>query len=156
MIGHWLGFYSAFMVAFSAYWDCLYMKAPPVHCIATHFEYEMEDANKAEDSPWRPLPEWRQPGICPQWMWRSHRNTFTFMLSRDLPRNMRTEYETIDEADLKEDGLGQWLVAGRTSGCEEKEMKLGLKGNGEEPVGGKVKIQKCPVSLSWLLDSSLS
>ena len=156
MIGHFgLGFYSAFMVADEVHIETLSYKegAAPVHWVSTGgTEYEMEDGSKQtvgteitlclnEDS-LEFANEYRVREVIEKYC--------SFMpvpifLSR---ANAETEYETIDEADLKEDDIVVEHIH-EDAKTEEKENENGEKEIVEvEPAKEKVKIEKRPVSLS--------
>ena len=156
MIGHFgLGFYSAFMVADQVHIDTLSYKegAVPVHWVSDGgTEYEMEDGNKEtvgteitlclnEDS-LEFANEYRVREVIEKYC--------SFMpvpiyLSK---ANAETEYETIDEADLKEDDVVVEHIHEEAK-TEEKENENGEKEIVEiEPAKEKVKIEKRPVSLS--------
>ncbi len=156
MIGHFgLGFYSAFMVADEVHIDSLSYKegAEPVHWVSDGgTEYEMEDGNKEtvgteitlclnEDS-LEFANEYRVREVIEKYC--------SFMpvpifLSK---ANAETEYETIDEADLKEDDVVVEHIH-EDAKTEEKENENGEKEIVEvEPAKEKVKIEKRPVSLS--------
>ncbi len=156
MIGHFgLGFYSAFMVADEVHIDTLSYKegADPVHWVSDGgTEYEMEDGNKEtvgteitlclnEDS-LEFANEYRVREVIEKYC--------SFMpvpiyLSK---ANAETEYETIDEADLKEDDVVVEHIHEEAK-TEEKENENGEKEIVEvEPAKEKIKIEKRPVSLS--------
>ena len=156
MIGHFgLGFYSAFMVADEVHIDTLSYKegAAPVHWVSTGgTEYEMEDGSKDtvgteitlclnEDS-LEFANEYRVREVIEKYC--------SFMpvpifLSK---ANAETEYETIDEEDLKEDDVVVEHIH-EDAKTEEKENENGEKEIVEvEPAKEKVKIEKRPVSLS--------
>ena len=156
MIGHFgLGFYSAFMVADEVHIDTLSYKegAAPVHWVsAGGTEYEMEDGSKDtvgteitlclnEDS-LEFANEYRVREVIEKYC--------SFMpvpifLSK---ANAETEYETIDEEDLKEDDVVVEHIH-EDAKTEEKENENGEKEIVEvEPAKEKVKIEKRPVSLS--------
>ena len=142
MIGHFgLGFYSAFMVADEVHIDTLSYKegATPVHWVSNGgTEYEMQDGDKTtvgseitlflnEDS-LEFANEYRAREVLDKYC--------SFMPVEIFLRkeNAEPEYETIDEADLKEtDEVVEHI---------EEEAK-----EGEEPKK-KVKIVKRPVSIS--------
>ena len=156
MIGHFgLGFYSAFMVADEVHIDTLSYKegAAPVHWVsAGGTEYEMEAGSKDtvgteitlclnEDS-LEFANEYRVREVIEKYC--------SFMpvpifLSK---ANAETEYETIDEEDLKEDDVVVEHIH-EDAKTEEKENENGEKEIVEvEPAKEKVKIEKRPVSLS--------
>lgn len=156
MIGHFgLGFYSAFMVADEVHIDSLSYKegSVPVHWVSDGgTEYEMEDGSKEtvgteitlclnEDS-LEFANEYRVREVIEKYC--------SFMpvpifLSK---ANAEQEYETIDEADLKEDDVVVEHIH-EDAKTEEKENENGEKETVEvEPAKEKVKINKRPVSLS--------
>ena len=156
MIGHFgLGFYSAFMVADEVHIDTLSYKegAAPVHWVsAGGTEYEMEDGSKdtvgteitlcLNDDSLEFANEYRVREVIEKYC--------SFMpvpifLSK---ANAETEYETIDEEDLKEDDVVVEHIH-EDAKTEEKENENGEKEIVEvEPAKEKVKIEKRPVSLS--------
>ena len=156
MIGHFgLGFYSAFMVADEVHIDTLSYKegAKPVHWVSTGgTEYEMEDGSKEgvgtemtlylnEDSV-EFANEYRMREVIEKYCSFMPVEIF---LSR---ANAEPEYETIDEADLKDDDVVIEHIH-EDAKMEEKEQENGEKQMVEvEPAKEKVKIQKRPVSLS--------
>ncbi len=156
MIGHFgLGFYSAFMVADEVHIDTLsYVDgAAPVHWMSNgETEYEMTDGDKTdvgteitlflnEDS-LEFANEYRMREVIEKYC--SFMPVEIFLSKA----NAETEYETIDEADLREDDV----VAERIH--EEAKMEERENENGEKemvevsPAKDKVKIEKRPVSLS--------
>ncbi len=156
MIGHFgLGFYSAFMVADEVHIDTLSYKegAAPVHWVSEGgTEYEMEEGNKEsvgteitlylnEDS-LEFANEYRVREVIEKYC--------SFMpVSIYLSKaNAEQEYETIDEADLREDDVVVEHIH-EDAKTEEKENENGEKEIVEvEPAKEKVKINKRPVSLS--------
>ena len=156
MIGHFgLGFYSAFMVADEVHIDTLSYKegATPVHWVSNGgTEYEMEDGTKAEVGSTMTLylnedslefaNEYRVREVIEKYCSFMPVEIF---LSKE---HAEPEYETIDEADLKEDDVVIEHIH-EDAKMEEKENEDGEKEMVEvEPAKEKVKIQKRPVSLS--------
>ena len=156
MIGHFgLGFYSAFMVAEEVHIDTLSYRegAKPVHWTCDGgTEYDMEEGNKetvgteitlflAEDSV-EFSNEYRVREVIEKYC--------SFMpvaiyLSKE---NAVQEYETIDEADLKEDDVVVERIHEEAK-MEEKENEDGTKEMVEvSPAKDKVKINKRPVALN--------
>lgn len=156
MIGHFgLGFYSAFMVAEEVHIDTLSYKegAKPVHWTCDGgTEYDMEEGNKetvgteitlylSEDSV-EFSNEYRVREVIEKYC--------SFMpvaiyLSKE---NAEQEYETIDEADLKEDDVVVERIHEEAK-MEEKEKEDGTKEMVEvSPAKDKVKINKRPVALN--------
>ena len=156
MIGHFgLGFYSAFMVAEEVHIDTLSYRegAKPVHWTCDGgTEYDMEEGNKetvgteitlflAEDSV-EFSNEYRVREVIEKYC--------SFMpvaiyLSKE---NAEQEYETIDEADLKEDDVVVERIHEEAK-MEEKENEDGTKEMVEvSPAKDKVKINKRPVALN--------
>ena len=156
MIGHFgLGFYSAFMVAEEVHIDTLSYRegAKPVHWTCDGgTEYDMEEGNKetvgteitlflAEDSV-EFSNEYRVREVIEKYC--------SFMpvaiyLSKE---NAVQEYETIDEADLKEDDVIVERIHEEAK-MEEKENEDGTKEMVEvSPAKDKVKINKRPVALN--------
>ena len=156
MIGHFgLGFYSAFMVAEEVHIDTLSYRegAKPVHWTCDGgTEYDMEEGNKqtvgteitlflAEDSV-EFSNEYRVREVIEKYC--------SFMpvaiyLSKE---NAEQEYETIDEADLKEDDVIVERIHEEAK-MEEKENEDGTKEMVEvSPEKDKVKINKRPVALN--------
>ena len=156
MIGHFgLGFYSAFMVADEVHIDTLSYKegAAPVHWVSDGgTEYEMDEGNKEgvgteitlflnEDSI-EFSNEYRVREVLEKYC--SFMPVEIFLSKA----NAEQEYETIDEADLKEDDVIVEHIHEEAK-MEEKENENGEKEMVEvEPAKEKVKINKRPVSLS--------
>ena len=156
MIGHFgLGFYSAFMVADEVHIDTLSYKegAAPVHWVSDGgTEYEMDEGNKDgvgteitlflnEDSI-EFSNEYRVREVLEKYC--SFMPVEIFLSKA----NAEQEYETIDEADLKEDDVIVEHIHEEAK-MEEKENENGEKEMVEvEPAKEKVKINKRPVSLS--------
>ena len=156
MIGHFgLGFYSAFMVADEVHIDTLSYQegAEPVHWVsAGGTEYEMETGTKAEVGTTITLclnedslefaNEYRVREVIEKYCSFMPVEIF---LSKE---NAETEYETIDEADLKDDDTVVEHIH-EDAKMEEKENENGEKEMVEvSPAKEKVKIVKRPVSLS--------
>ena len=156
MIGHFgLGFYSAFMVADEVHIDTLSYKegAKPVHWVSDGgTEYEMSEGDKEgvgteitlflnEDS-LQFANEYRAREVLEKYC--------SFMpVSIYLEKaNAEQEYETIDEADLKEDDVVVERIHEEAK-MEEKENENGEKEMVEvSPAKDKVKINKRPVPLN--------
>ena len=156
MIGHFgLGFYSAFMVADEVHIDTLSYKegAKPVHWVSDGgTEYEMSEGDKEgvgteitlflnEDS-LQFANEYRAREVLEKYC------SFMPVPIYLEKANAEQEYETIDEADLKEDDV----VVERIH--EEAKMEEKENENGEtemvevSPAKDKVKINKRPVPLN--------
>lgn len=156
MIGHFgLGFYSAFMVADEVQIDTLSYKegAVPVHWVSDGgTEYEMEDGTKDtvgseitlylnEDS-LEFANEYRMREVIEKYC--SFMPVEIFLSKA----NAETEYETIDEEDLKDTDVVVEHIHEEAK-MEEKENEDGTKEMVEvSPAKEKVKIEKRPVSLS--------
>ena len=156
MIGHFgLGFYSAFMVADEVHIDTLSYKegAKPVHWVSDGgTEYEMSEGDKEgvgteitlflnEDS-LQFANEYHAREVLEKYC--------SFMpVSIYLEKaNAEQEYETIDEADLKEDDVVVERIHEEAK-MEEKENENGEKEMVEvSPAKDKVKINKRPVPLN--------
>ena len=156
MIGHFgLGFYSAFMVADEVHIDTLSYKegSAPVHWTCDGgTEYEMTDGNKTEPGTEITLflneeslefaNEYRMREVIEKYCSFMPVNIY---LSK---ANAEQEYETIDEADLREDDVVVEHIH-EDAKTEEKENEKGEKEVVEvSPAKDKVKINKRPVSLS--------
>ena len=156
MIGHFgLGFYSAFMVADEVHIDTLSYKegAKPVHWVSNGgTEYEMEEGDKQEVGSTMTLylnedslefaNEYRMREVLEKYC--SFMPVEIFLSKA----NAEPEYETIDEADLKDDDEVIEHIH-EDAKMEEKENENGEKEMVEtEPAKEKVKIKKRPVSLS--------
>lgn len=156
MIGHFgLGFYSAFMVADEVHIDTLSYKdgATPVHWVSNGgTEYEMEEGTKTEVGSTMTLylnddsvefsNEYRVREVIEKYCSFMPVEIF---LSKE---NAEKEYETIDEADLKEEDVVVEHIH-EDAKMEEQENENGEKEMVEvEPAKEKVKIEKRPVSLS--------
>ena len=156
MIGHFgLGFYSAFMVADEVHIDTISYKegSTPVHWTCDGgTEYEMADGNKTEPGTEITLflneeslefaNEYRMREVIEKYCSFMPVNIY---LSK---ANAEQEYETIDEADLREDDVVVEHIH-EDAKTEEKENDKGEKEVVEvSPAKDKVKINKRPVSLS--------
>ncbi len=156
MIGHFgLGFYSAFMVADEVHIDTLSYKegAAPVHWVSDGgTEYEMEDGTKdtvgseitlyLNEESLEFANEYRMREVIEKYCSFMPVEIF---LSKE---NAEKEYETIDEADLKETDVVVEHIHEEAK-MEEKENEDGTKEMVEvSPAKEKVKIEKRPVSLS--------
>lgn len=156
MIGHFgLGFYSAFMVADEVQIDTLSYKegAAAVHWVSDGgTEYEMEEGTKDtvgseitlylnEDS-LEFANEYRMREVIEKYC--SFMPVEIFLSKA----NAETEYETIDEEDLKDTDIVVEHIHEEAK-MEEKENESGEKEMVEvSPAREKVKIEKRPVSLS--------
>lgn len=156
IIGHFgLGFYSAFMVAGFVHIDTLsYQKdAVPVHweCDGST-EYSMKDGNKTtcgteitlflNEESLEFANEYRVREALEKYC--SFMPVEIFLSKENAPQ----EYETIDEADLKEDDVVAEHIHEEAK-TEEKENENGEKEVVEiSPAKDKVKINKRPVSIS--------
>ncbi len=156
IIGHFgLGFYSAFMVADEVHIDTLSFKegAEPVHWTCDGgTEYEMQEGNKTsvgteitlflnEDS-LEFANEYRMREVIEKYCSFMPVNIY---LSK---ANAEQQYETIDEADLKDDDVVVEHIHEEAK-TEERENENGEKEIVEiSPAKDKVKINKRPVSLS--------
>ena len=156
MIGHFgLGFYSAFMVADEVHIDTLsYTEgATPVHWTCDGgTEYDIQDGNKTtvgteitlflNEESLEFANEYRMREVLEKYCSFMPVNIY---LSKE---NVPQEYETIDEADLKEDDVVVERIH-EDAKTEEKENENGEKEIVEvSPAKDKVKINKRPVSLS--------
>ena len=156
MIGHFgLGFYSAFMVADEVHIDTLSYKegAKPVHWVSDGgTEYEMSEGDKEgvgteitlflnEDS-LQFANEYRAREVLEKYC------SFMPVPIYLEKANAEQEYETIDEADLKEDDVVVERIHEEAK-MEEKENENGEKEMVEvSPAKDKVKINKRPVALN--------
>ncbi len=156
IIGHFgLGFYSAFMVADEVHIDTLSYKegAAPVHWECDGgTEYTLEEGNKqtvgteitlflGEDS-LEFANEYRMREVIEKYC--SFMPVEIFLSKANAPQ----EYETIDEADLREDDIIVERIH-EDAKTEEKENENGEKEVVEvSPARDRVKINKRPVSLS--------
>ncbi len=156
MIGHFgLGFYSAFMVADEVHIDTLSYKegASPVHWTCDGgTEYDLQDGNKntvgteitlfLNESSVEFSNEYRMREIIEKYC--SFMPVDIYLSKENAPQ----EYETIDEADLKDDDVVVERIHEEAK-TEEKENENGEKEVVEiSPAKDKVKINKRPVSLS--------
>mgnify|MGYP000210131894 FL=1 len=156
MIGHFgLGFYSAFMVADEVHIDTLSYKegAKPVHWVSEGgTEYEMEEGDKEEVGSEITLflnedcvefsNEYRIREVLEKYC--SFMPVEIYLSKANAPQ----EYETIDEADLREDDVVVEHIH-EDAKTEEKENENGEKEVVEvSPAKDQVKINKRPVSLS--------
>ena len=156
MIGHFgLGFYSAFMVADEVHIDTLSYKegSAPVHWTCDGgTEYEMADGNKTvpgteitlflNEESLEFANEYRMREVIEKYCSFMPVNIY---LSK---ANAEQEYETIDEADLREDDVVVEHIHEEAK-TEEQENDKGEKEVVEvSPAKDKVKINKRPVSLS--------
>ena len=155
IIGHFgLGFYSAFMVADEVHIDTLSYKegAAPVHWTCDGgTEYDMQEGNKTtvgteitlflNDESTEFSNEYRMREIIEKYCSFMPVNIY---LSKE---NAPQEYETIDEAELRDDDVIVERI--HEAKTEEKENDKGEKEVVEvSPAKDKVKINKRPVSLS--------
>ena len=156
IIGHFgLGFYSAFMVADEVHIDTLSYKegAGPVHWTCDGgTEYDMQEGNKTtvgteitlflNDESTEFSNEYRMREIIEKYCSFMPVNIY---LSKE---NAPQEYETIDEAELRDDDVIVERIH-EDAKTEEKENDKGEKEVVEvSPAKDKVKINKRPVSLS--------
>ena len=156
IIGHFgLGFYSAFMVADEVHIDTLSYKegAAPVHWTCDGgTEYDMQEGNKTtvgteitlflNDESTEFSNEYRMREIIEKYCSFMPVNIY---LSKE---NAPQEYETIDEAELRDDDVIVERIH-EDAKTEEKENDKGEKEVVEvSPTKDKVKINKRPVSLS--------
>ncbi len=156
MIGHFgLGFYSAFMVADEVHIDTLsYLPdAKPVHWTCDGgTEYEISEGNKQEVGTEITLflnegsvefaNEYRMREVIEKYC--SFMPVEIFLSKANAPQ----EYETIDEADLKEDDVVVEHIH-EDAKTEEREKENGEKETVEvSPARERVKINRRPVSLS--------
>ena len=156
MIGHFgLGFYSAFMVADEVHIDTLSYQdgAKAVHWTCDGgTEYDMEDGNKESvgteitlflnDDCTKFANEYQVRDIIEKYC------SFMPVPIYLAKENAEQEYETIDEADLKEDDVVVEHIH-EDAKMEEKENEDGTKEMVEvSPAKDKVKINKRPVALN--------
>ena len=156
MIGHFgLGFYSAFMVADEVHIDTLSYKegSVPVHWSCDGgTEYDMQDGNRTtvgteitlflNDESLEFCNEYRMREVIEKYCSFMPVNIY---LSRE---NAEQEYETIDEADLRDDDVVVERIH-EDAKTEERENDKGEKETVEiSPARDRVKINKRPVSLS--------
>ena len=156
MIGHFgLGFYSAFMVADEVHIDTLSYQdgAKPVHWTCDGgTEYDMEDGSKEtvgteitlflNDDCTKFANEYQVRDIIEKYC------SFMPVPIYLAKENAEQEYETIDEAELKEDDVVVEHIH-EDAKMEEKENEDGTKEMVEvSPAKDKVKINKRPVALN--------
>ena len=156
MIGHFgLGFYSAFMVADEVHIDTLSYKegSEPVHWTCDGgTEYELVGGSKTTPGTEITLflneesvefaNEYRMREVIEKYC--SFMPVDIYLSKEDAPQ----EYETIDEADLRDDDVVVEHIHEEAK-TEEKENENGEKEIVEvSPAKDKVKINKRPVSLS--------
>ena len=156
MIGHFgLGFYSAFMVADEVHIDTLSYKegSVPVHWTCDGgTEYDISDGSKntvgteitlfLNEESLEFCNEYRMREVIEKYCSFMPVNIY---LSKE---NAEQEYETIDEADLREDDVVVEHIH-EDAKTEEKENENGEKEVVEvSPARDRVKINKRPVSLS--------
>ena len=156
MIGHFgLGFYSAFMVADEVHIDTLSYKegAKPVHWACDGgTEYEMQEGSKTTVGTEITLflneesvefsNEYRMREVLDKYC--SFMPVEIFLSKANAPQ----EYETVDEADLKEDDVVVERIHEEAK-TEERENESGEKETVEiSPARDRVKINKRPVSIS--------
>ena len=156
IIGHFgLGFYSAFMVADEVHIDTLSHKegAVPVHWECDGgTEYEMRDGDKTtvgteitlflNENSLEFANEYRVREVLEKYC--SFMPVEIFLSKANAPQ----EYETIDEADLKEDDVIVERIHEEAK-TEEREKEDGTKETVEiSPARERVKINKRPVSIS--------
>ena len=156
MIGHFgLGFYSAFMVADEVHIDTLSYKegSEPVHWTCDGgTEYELVEGSKTEPGTEITLflneesvefsNEYRMREVIEKYC--SFMPVDIYLSKEDAPQ----EYETIDEAELRDDDVVVEHIH-EDAKTEEKENENGEKEIVEvSPAKDKVKINKRPVSLS--------
>ncbi len=156
MIGHFgLGFYSAFMVADEVHIDTLSYKegAQPVHWTCDGgTEYELVEGSKntagteitlfLNEESVEFANEYRMREVIEKYC--SFMPVDIYLSKEDAPQ----EYETIDEADLREDDVVVEHIH-EDAKTEEKENENGEKEIVEvSPARERVKINKRPVSLS--------
>ena len=156
IIGHFgLGFYSAFMVADEVQIDTLSYKegATPVHWTCDGgTEYEMQDGNKTtvgteitlflNDESTEFANEYRMREVIEKYC--SFMPVNIYLEKENAPQ----EYETIEEAELRDDDVVVEHIH-EDAKTEEKENDKGEKEVVEvSPAKDKVKINKRPVSLS--------
>ena len=156
IIGHFgLGFYSAFMVADEVHIDTLSHRegAAPVHWECDGgTEYEMKDGDKTtvgteitlflNENSLEFANEYRVREVLEKYC--SFMPVEIFLSKANAPQ----EYETIDEADLKEDDVIVERIHEEAK-TEEREKEDGTKETVEvAPARERVKINKRPVSIS--------
>ena len=156
MIGHFgLGFYSAFMVADEVHIDTLSYKegATPVHWTCDGgTEYDMQDGNKT--TPGTEITLFLNEEsleFCNEYRVREVIEKYCSFMPVNIylsKANAEQEYETIDEAELRDDDVVVEHIH-EDAKTEEKENDKGEKEVVEvSPARERVKINKRPVSLS--------
>ena len=156
MIGHFgLGFYSAFMVADEVHIDTLSYKegAVPVHWTCDGgTEYDIQDGNKTVAGTEITLfLNEESLEFCNEYRMREVLEKYCSFMPVNIylsKENAEQEYETIDEADLRDDDVVVEHIH-EDAKTEEKENENGEKEIVEvSPARDRVKINKRPVSLS--------
>ena len=156
MIGHFgLGFYSAFMVADEVHIDTLSYKegSVPVHWTCDGgTEYDIQDGNK--DTVGTEITLFLNEEsleFCNEYRMREVLEKYCSFMPVNIylaKENAEQEYETIDEADLRDDDVVVEHIHEEAK-TEEKENDKGEKEIVEiSPARDRVKINKPPVSLS--------
>ena len=156
MIGHFgLGFYSAFMVADEVHIDTLSYKegSVPVHWTCDGgTEYDIQDGNK--DTVGTEITLFLNEEsleFCNEYRMREVLEKYCSFMPVNIylaKENAEQEYETIDEADLRDDDVVVEHIHEEAK-TEEKENDKGAKEIVEiSPARDRVKINKRPVSLS--------
>ena len=156
MIGHFgLGFYSAFMVADEVHIDTLSYKegSVPVHWTCDGgTEYDIQDGNK--DTVGTEITLFLNEEsleVCYEYRMREVLEKYCSFMPVNIylaKENAEQEYETIDEADLRDDDVVVEHIHEEAK-TEEKENDKGEKEIVEiSPARDRVKINKRPVSLS--------
>ena len=156
MIGHFgLGFYSAFMVADEVHIDTLSYKegSVPVHWTCDGgTEYDIQDGNK--DTVGTEITLFLNEEsleFCNEYRMREVLEKYCSFMPVNIylaKENAEQEYETIDEADLRDDDVVVEYIHEEAK-TEEKENDKGEKEIVEiSPARDRVKINKRPVSLS--------
>ena len=156
MIGHFgLGFYSAFMVADEVHIDTLSFKegATAVHWTCDGgTEYDMQDGDRTTVGTEITLfLNDESLEFCNEYRMREVIEKYCFFMPVNIylsNANAEQEYETIDEADLRDDDVVVEHIH-EDAKTEEKENDKGEKEVVEvSPARERVKINKRPVSLS--------
>ena len=156
MIGHFgLGFYSAFMVADEVHIDTLSYKegSVPVHWTCDGgTEYDIQDGKK--DTVGTEITLFLNEEsleFCNEYRMREVLEKYCSFMPVNIylaKENAEQEYETIDEADLRDDDVVVEHIHEEAK-TEEKENDKGEKEIVEiSPARDRVKINKRPVSLS--------
>ena len=156
MIGHFgLGFYSAFMVADEVHIDTLSYKegSVPVHWTCDGgTEYDIQDGNK--DTVGTEITLFLNEEsleFCNEYRMREVLEKYCSFMPVNIylaKENAEQEYETIDEADLRDDDVVVEHIHEEAK-TEEKENDKGEKEIVEiSPARDRVKINTRPVSLS--------